>query len=418
MRAFSHRRQAAPTVLNSNFRTRSHGVEDRPINTNWRSDVIDTNRERHEVVIIGAGQCGLAAAHDLAKREIDHVVLEANERIGDNWRTRYDSLKLYSPAKYDALPGLPMPLPRNAYPTGHQMADYLEAYAAHFDLPVRTGVAIDGLRRANGAGDGYLVTAGERAFAARQVVIAAGYFRQPHIPAFGAELDPAIRQIHSSDYRRPSQLADGAALVVGLSHSGADLAIEAASHGHSTILSGKGHGQLPVSVDSRLGQLGWPVMKFVASNLLTLRTPIGRKMAPEIRKGGAPLLRHRRGDLLHAGIELTDARTVGVKDGKPMLADGRVLDVANVIWCTGFRPDFSWVDVPIFGEDGWPQQERGVVGSAPGLYFLGVIFQYGFTSMLVVGAGRDAAYVVNRIAARRAELPTGSAAPAAGSMAS
>ena len=364
----------------------------------------DTNPEHHEVVVIGAGQGGLATSHDLAKRGIDHVVLEANVRVGDNWRTRYDSLRLYSPAKYDGLPGLPMPLPRNSYPTGHQMADYLEAYAQHFGLPVRTGVTVDGLR-ASEKGDGYVVTAGERAYAADQVVIAAGYFRKPHVPAFAAELDPAIRQVHSSEYRRPSQLNDGPVLVVGLSHSGADLAMEAVSHGHPTVVSGKGHGQLPVSVDSRLGQLGWPVMKFVASNLLTLRTPIGRKMAPEIRKGGAPLLRHRRNDLLKAGVELTDARTAGVKDGKPMLADGRVLDVANVIWSTGFRPDYSWIDVPILGDDGWPDQERGVVRSAPGVYFMGLIFQFGFTSMLVVGAARDAAFVVDRIAARAVQAP-------------
>lgn len=358
-----------------------------------------TEPERHEVVVIGAGQCGLAAAHELAKHGIDFVVLEANERVGDNWRSRYDSLRLYSPAKYDGLPGLPFPLPRNAFPTGHQMADYLESYAAHFELPVRTGVAVDSLRPAGDVSNGYVIASGDRTFEAAQVVIAPGFFRRPHVPEFAANLDPGIRQLHSSDYRQPSQLAGGPVLVVGLSHSGADLALEAAQ-GHHTILSGKGHGQLPWSVESRVGRFAWPIMKFVASNLLTLRTPIGRKMAPEIRKGGAPLLRYRRADLLKAGVKLVEARTAGVQDGKPMLADGQVLDVANVIWCTGFRPDYSWIHLPILGEDGWPEQERGVVTSAPGLYFLGLLFQYGFTSMLVLGAGRDAAYVVDRIAGR------------------
>ena len=364
--------------------------------------------ERHEVVVIGAGQGGLAAGYHLKRRGIDFVVLEANARVGDNWRTRYDSLRLYSPAKYDGLPGMPFPLARRAFPTGHQMADYLGAYAAHFEIPVRTGVAVDGLRA---AGDRYLISAGERSFDAAQVVIAAGFFRVPQVPAFAADLDPAIRQVHSSDYRSPAQLADGPVLVVGLSHSGADLAMEAVQS-HPTILSGKGHGQMPFSVDSRRGQLAWPVMKFVASNLLTLRTPIGRRMAPRIRRGGAPLLRYRRPDLLRAGVELTDARTVGAQSGKPILADGRVLDVANVIWCTGFRPDYSWIDLPIFDDEGWPRQERGVVTSAPGIYFVGLVFQYGFTSMLVVGAGRDAAYVVNRAAARAGR--TGPSAETAG----
>lgn len=371
-----------------------------------------TEPERFEVVVIGAGQCGLAAAHELAKRGIDFVVLEANERVGDNWRSRYDSLRLYSPAKYDGLPGLPFPLPRNAFPTGHQMADYLESYAAHFELPVRTGVAVDSLRPAGDVRNGYVIASGDRTFEAAQVVIAAGFFRRPHVPEFAANLDPGIRQLHSSDYRQPSQLADGPVLVVGLSHSGADLALEAAQE-HHTILSGKGHGQLPWSVESRVGRFAWPIMKFVAWNLLTLRTPIGRKMAPEIRKGGAPLLRYRRADLLKAGVELVEARTVGVQDGKPMLADGQVLDVANVIWCTGFRPDYSWIHLPILGEDGWPEQERGVVTSAPGLYFLGLLFQYGFTSMLVLGAGRDAAYVVDRIAGRAGVEQRGLAGQAA-----
>ncbi|MEO7294923.1 MAG: NAD(P)-binding domain-containing protein [Candidatus Limnocylindria bacterium] len=365
--------------------------------------------ERYEAVVIGAGQGGLAAGYHLKRRGIDLVVLEANDRVGDQWRSRYDSLRLYSPAKYDALPGKAFPLSRNAFPTGHQMADYLESYAAHFEIPVQTDVQVDSLRS---AGDRYLITAGERSFDAAQVVIAAGFFRVPQVPVFAADLDPAIRQLHSSDYRSPAQLVDGPVLVVGLSHSGADLAMEAVQ-GHPTILSGRGHGQLPFSVDSRRGQLAWPVMKFVASNLLTLRTPIGRKMAPEIRKGGAPLLRYRRSDLLQAGVEMTDARTVGAQDGLPVLADGRVLDVANVIWCTGFHPDFSWVRLPIFDADGWPEQKRGVVTSVPGIYFVGLLFQYGFTSMLVVGAGRDAAYVVDRAAARagQAGTPTASAGP-------
>lgn len=309
---------------------------------------VPPQRERHETVVIGAGQCGLAAAYYLAKRGIDFVVLEANDRVGDNWRSRYDSLRLYSPARYDGLPGMAFPLPRNAFPTGHQMADYLGSYAARFELPVRTGVAVDSLRPAEGVGDGYVITAGDRTFEAAQVVIAAGYFRQPYVPDFAADLDPGIRQLHSSDYRKPSQLANGPVLVVGVSHSGADLAFEVAKT-HRTILSGKGHGQLPFSVDSRAGRFAWPIMKFVVWNVLTLRTPIGRKMAPEIRKGGAPLLRYRRDD---------------------------------------------------------PEQDRGVVTSAPGLYFLGLLFQYGFTSMLVVGAGRDAAYVVDRIAARAAAEPS------------
>lgn len=363
-----------------------------------------TNAQRHEAIVIGAGQAGLAAAYHLAKRGIDFVVLEGNDRVGDNWRTRYDSLRLYSPAKYDGLPGLRFPLAGHRFPTGREMGDYLEAYVRHFDLPVRTGMRVDSLGPADG-GDGYAVTAGGQALEASQVVIAPGFFREPHVPRFARELDSGIRQVHSSAYRAPQELREGPVLVVGLSHSGADMAMEAVLNGHRTIVAGKGHGQLPFSVDSRAGRVAWPVMKFVALNLLTLRTPIGRKMAPRIRDGGAPLLRHRRPELLKAGVELLDERVTGVRDGKPELADGRILDVTNVIWCTGFRPDYGWIQLPIFDEQGFPEQDRGVVRSAPGVYFVGVPFQSGFTSMLVLGASRDAAFVADRVAARAAQRP-------------
>jgi putative flavoprotein involved in K+ transport len=233
------------------------------------------------------------------------------------------------------------------------------------------------------------------------VIVATGAFQRPYVPGFAAQLDPHIRQLHSADYRNPGQLADGPVLAVGVSHSGADIAYEVAAAGHRTILSGKDHGQLPFSVDSRRGVLAWPIMRFVAWNLLTLSTPIGRKMAPVVRKGGGPLLRIRRRDLERAGVQRFEARTTGVSGGRPMLADGTALDVANVIWCTGFRPDYRWIDLPVIGEDGWPMEHRGVVGSSPGAYFLGIPFLYSFTSMLVIGAGRDAAYVVERIAQRR-----------------
>jgi putative flavoprotein involved in K+ transport len=153
-------------------------------------------------------------------------------------------------------------------------------------------------------------------------------------------------------------------------------------------------------------------MKFLAWNLLTIRTPIGRKMRPEIRSnGGAPLLRYRRSDLQRAGVQLIDARVTGVREGRPMTADGREHDVANVIWCTGFRPDFSWIDLPIFDDTGFPMEQRGVVTSSPGIYFVGLPFQFGFTSMLIGGAGRDAEHVVEQLV-KHARPARGTAAPA------
>ncbi|HYZ02114.1 MAG TPA: NAD(P)-binding domain-containing protein [Candidatus Binatia bacterium] len=355
-------------------------------------------RGRFEAIVIGGGQSGLAAGYHLKRRGVDFVILEGGERIGEVWRSRWDSLLLFSPAQSDALPGMPFPAPRNTYPTGRQMADYLESYADRFELPVRTRTPVDAVRRAPG-GEGYVVTTGEDRLEADQVVVATGAFQRPNVPEFAHELDPGIRQLHSSAYRSPSQLQEGPVLVVGASHSGADIAFEAART-HPTFLSGRGHGQLPFPIDSRRARMAWPLILFVASHVLTMRTPLGRKMALRVRGGGAPLLRIRRGDLQRAGVEWCEERTVGVRDGRPVLAGGRVLDVANVVWCTGFRRDFGWIEPPIAGDDGRPDQTRGVVASAPGLYVLGLPFLYGFTSMFVAGAGRDAGYVADRLAHR------------------
>lgn len=356
----------------------------------------------YEAIVIGAGQSGLAAGYHLARKGMDFLILEADSRVGDVWRRRYDSLRLYTPAKLDSLPGLPLPLPGHAFPTGRQMGDYLESYAAHHALPVRTGQRVDRLRAADG-GAAFEVTVGDERHRARQVIVATGPFQHPLIPDLADELDRSIRQLHAADYRNPAQLADGPVLVVGLSHSGADIAHEVADAGHETFLSGAARGQLPFSVDSRRMRLMWPVMRLVAGKVLTLRTPMGRRMAPKVRAHGGPLLRIRRPDLDRAGVRRFAARTVGVEGGRPHLADGTTLDVANVIWCTGFRPDYSWIELPIAGEDGWPIQSRGVSEATQGLYFLGVPFLFAFASMLVLGAARDAEHVVDRVARRAAE---------------
>jgi len=168
----------------------------------------------------------------------------------------------------------------------------------------------------------------------------------------------------------------------------------------STVLSGRIHGELPFQIETSSANVIWPVFFFLGKHVMTLRTPIGRKLRPEIRAHGGPLIRYKRAALAGAGVEMVPARTEGVVDGRPMLDGGRVLDVANVVWCTGFRQDFSWIDLPVTGEDGWPLEERGVVPSSPGLYFVGLSFQYAFSSMLVGGAGRDAKYVVEQLCAR------------------
>ena len=360
--------------------------------------------EHIETVIIGAGQAGLSAAYHLSRRGIPNVVLDADARIGDHWRDRWASLRLYSPAYDDSLPGWRFPAAAFSYPSGREMGDYLEAYAKRFDLHVRSGTRVDEVRPADGGGPGYLVSAGDRRYRADQVVIATGPFGNPFTPPFADQLDPAIRQLHSHHYRGPSHLVPGPVLVVGASHSGADIAVEVAGT-HPTILAGTDHGQLPIRViDTWRARIAWPVMSFTFRHVLTRRTPMGRAMAPKVRAGGGPLLRVRRPDLLAAGVERQEQRVTGVSDGKPRLADGSVVDAATVIWCTGYRPDYGWIRLPdVTGDDGWPRERRGVAPAA-GLYFLGIPFSYAFSSMLVGGAGRDARYVADRIVERMRAL--------------
>ncbi len=353
--------------------------------------------EQFETIIIGAGQTGLALGYHLQQRGRPFVILEAGERVGDHWRRRYDSLRLYTPARFDTLPGCELPIGDWEFPTKDELADYLESYARRFELPVVTGVTVDSLRR---EGERYVVRAGPHRFEADNVVVASGSFNVPKRPQFASELGPSIRQLHSDDYRNPSQLRDGPTLVVGCSHSGSDIALEVAAAGRPTVLSGRVHGEIPFVLESRVGRRALPLLWFVWNRVLTMKTPMGRRLRPRIRGGGGPLLRVRRSDLAAAGVERTDARVADVRDGRPLLDDGRVLDVANVVWCTGFTKDVSWIEFPVLGEDGWPEQERGAVAAYPGLYFLGLLFQYSFASMLVGGAGPDAEQVARHIAAR------------------
>jgi len=245
---------------------------------------------------------------------------------------------------------------------------------------------------------GFAATLDDDTIECANVVVATGTFgRTPNVPRFASDLDPAIRQLHSSEYQRPDQLAPGPVLVVGASHSGCDIAFELAAD-RPTILVGRDCGQIPVEWDSKGIRVGMPIMTFVFRHVLTRRNPIVRRKLGEIRSHGGPMLRVKRHHLAERGVERIEMRVTGVADGGPQLADGRVLDVANVVWCTGFRQDFGWIDLPVFSEGDWPDEYRGVVESVPGLYFCGLSFQYAFSSMLLPGVGRDAAHIARRIA--------------------
>jgi putative flavoprotein involved in K+ transport len=354
------------------------------------------NPDHFETVIIGGGQAGLTLGYQLAKRGRPFVILDANERVGDAWRKRWDSLRLFTPANFSWLPGMPLPAPPRSSPTKDEFADYLESYAQRFELPVRNGVKVDGLSK---VGDSFVVSAGDERIKAANVVIATGAHHIPKIPAFASELDPRIVQLHSSEYRNPSQLQDGDVLLVGAGNSGAEISVELA-RGRPCVLAGPKVGDIPVRHGTLRGYLGFRVFRFLGHRVVKTDTTIGRKLGAKLGDKPDPLIRTRSKEILAAGVERV-GRVVGVDGGRPVLEDGRVLDVANVVWCTGFRTDFGWIDLPVFDEAGDPRHVRGVVESESGLYFLGLVFLYSFSSDVLPGRGRDAAYIAKHIASHR-----------------
>ena len=352
---------------------------------------------RFDVIVIGGGQAGLSVGYHLARRGLRFVILDGHARIGDAWRKRWDSLRLFSPARHDGLDGMPFPAPPTSCPTKDEMADYLEAYAAHFELPVLTGVTVNRLSRAAGQ---FVIEAGERRFEAAQVVVAMSDYQRPHIPEFARQLDPSIVQLHSADYKNPAQLQDGSVLLVGAGNSGAEIAMELGPR-HRVWMSGRHPGQVPFRFDSFLAKhlLIRLLFRLVFHRLLSVKTPIGRKARAQGHTAGVPLIRQKSKQLAAAGITRA-ARTIGVRDGRPLLDDGRALEVANVIWCTGFRGSFPWIDLPIFDEKGSPRHESGVVTEVPGLYFVGLHFLYALSSSMIHGVGRDADRISEAVAAR------------------
>ncbi|HSE02049.1 MAG TPA: NAD(P)/FAD-dependent oxidoreductase [Burkholderiales bacterium] len=348
-------------------------------------------------VVIGGSQAGLAVGYHLRQRGLPFVILDENDRVGAAWRNRWDSLRLFTPGRYNGLPGMPFPGSPGAYPTKDETADYLDAYARAFELPVRTGVKVDRLAK---TGDRFEVTCGQQALSAENVVVATGAFNNPRVPSFARELDQSIVQLHSKEYRNPSQIQKGAVLVVGAGNSGAEIAMELAPH-HQTWLSGPDTGQEPARAGTRLDHLLTPMMWFVATRL-TVKTALGRKLRDHFLDPprGIPLGRVRRKDFAPAGIERVP-RMTGVKNGNPILENGRVLEVSNVIWCTGYAPNYNWIDLSLPSHNGLPIHDRGIVDACPGLYFIGLLFLYSLSSALVGGVGRDAEHIVDHIVSTR-----------------
>lgn len=355
-----------------------------------------------DTVVIGAGQAGLATGYHLQRLGVGHLIVDENDRPGASWRNRWDSLRLFTPNKYSGLPGMAPTGGAQSIPHKDDVADYLARYAAEFDLPVRTGVTVNRVGRSEEgfAVDGVHNGVDEIRLRTRNVVVATGAFHTPRVPDFAHELDAEIVQLHSADYRRPDQVADGDVLVVGAGSSGAEIALEL-SDAHHIFLSGRDPGQEPTTPGTRPDRLVTPLVWFMAHRVIDVGNPIGRTVRDRFLHPprGIPRGRIKR-RTLRARVEWV-GRTVSVCNGRPALDDGTVLDVASVIWCTGYDVDYGWIDLPVFGDDGYPHHTRGVVDSWPGLYFVGLPFQRSLSSALIGGVGRDAEHIAHAIGRRQ-----------------
>jgi putative flavoprotein involved in K+ transport len=360
------------------------------------------DRDALDVLVVGAGQAGLALGHYLAARDADFLLLDAAPGIGSSWRTRWDSLRLFSPAQYDSLPGMPFPAPDGSYhPTKDDVADYLQAYAERFRLPVRLNSPVFRLHRdAHGI---FTAATPSGTVRARQVVVATGPFQSPHIPALAERLGPGVPQLHSADYRKPTQLPGGGrVLVVGAANSGLQIAAELAATQSVTVAVGTRPTELPQRIAGR-DLFFW----LTKSGFFTV--PAHTRIARRLRARGDLVIGTRSRTLRRRGIDFRP-RLTDLDGRTARFADGSTIDVDAVVWATGYRPDYSWLHVPGVVDDTGAVRHNGGVTDVPGLYFLGLPWQTARGSALLGFVGADAAALSDRMATD-AKPPTQRAEP-------
>ena len=333
---------------------------------------------RTNTVIIGGGQAGLAMGYHLARRGIAFVILDAAPRVGHTWRSRWDSLTLFTPAAYSALPGMPFPGDPHRYPGKDEVADYLGAYAARFRLPVHAGERVQALRTGP---DGWEAETANGRYKGAQVVVASGPFHQPVIPGLSRDLPASVVQLHSASYRNPGQLPAGDVLVVGAGNSGVQIAEELSRTHCVHLAAGERMPRLPQRILGR--SLFWWLGRAGLMNV-SVNSLLGRRMSrTDTLIGKSPRMLR--------GVRVL-GRAVEVQGNAVLTADGGRVCPASVVWATGFRSDFGWIEAPVLGARGVPVHRRGVT-STPGLYFLGLSWLHTRGSALLGWVGRDAEYI-------------------------
>ncbi|MCV9993731.1 NAD(P)/FAD-dependent oxidoreductase [Paeniglutamicibacter sp. ZC-3] len=348
-----------------------------------------SQRQNHFTIIIGAGHCGLAMAHELAVKGEEFVVLEAGQTPGNSWSSRWESLELFTPAEHDGLPGKRFPAAHGTFPTARAVSEYLRTYAASFQLPIQTSTTARRLEV--GLGGVFRVRTDRGLFEAGRVVVATGVHQVPRIPPLSTQISADAMQLHSSEYRNPAQIPDGPVAVVGFGTSGAQIACELAPS-HRVTIFGRPTSHVPEAFIRYAPALYW----LLVHRLLTRSTPAGRKVAQRIHHRGAPLIRVSTQDVAAAGVAAV-GRIEAVRDGVMLTQDGIPVEASTIIWATGYHPDYSWIDGLGTDENGYPFHRRGVSTEFAGLGFLGIPFQYGLTSGIIGGAGRDARHLARRL---------------------
>lgn len=347
-----------------------------------------------DVVVVGAGQAGLAIGHFLAEQGRRFVILEAADSVGSAWRSRWDSLVLFTPRRYSALPGLVFPGDPAGYPTRDEVVAYLEKYAATFELPIELNSRVRSLTRRNGR---FVVGLDDDEISASQVVVATGPFQTPRTSTLAGELAPEVFQIHSIEYRSPSEVPAGRVVVVGGGNTGYQIAKELSATNEVHLAIGSRQKPLPQKLLGR--DLFWWL-----TTLGVLRKTVDSRLGRRLRErdtliGSSPRELERHGVGLKPRAVAASGRTVS-------FADGSDLDVDAVIWATGYRSDYSWIDLPVFDEDGRPRHRRGVT-ELSGLYFLGLSWQHTRGSALIGWVGNDAELIAGEIGAAGGTRPAG-----------
>lgn len=341
----------------------------------------------YDVIIVGAGQAGLAMGYYLKKRNLSFLILDKASEIGESWKERYDSLTLFTPRAYSSLPGLPLSGDQGKYPNKDEISDYLSDYAKTFSLPIEGNTYIEKLDRIE---DALVLSTNRGDYRSKAVVVATGPFQVPTIPKFSNDLSNGILQLHSAEYKNPNQLEEGTTLVVGGGNSGAQIASEIADRRQVYLSVGHSLRFLPQDLWSKSIFWWFDKLGFLKAN-------VNSKLGSFLKNMPDPIFGFELKDKIKQGKVTLKAKATLAEGSRVRFEDGSTIEVKNIIWCTGYHTDYSWINLPsIFDHKGLPIHERGMT-SQKGLYFLGMPWQYRRGSAILQGVGMDAKYIANKL---------------------